>query len=62
MLERRSARIVRAALSCVFVSVFSVSASAGDLEAGRKKVRSTCQVCHRLNGIGTNPTVPNLAG
>lgn len=37
------------------------ASAAGDLEAGRKKVRM-CQVCHGLDGIGTNPTVPNLAG
>ena len=35
--------------------------AAGDLEAGRKKMRM-CQVCHGADGIGTNPEVPNLAG
>ena len=40
----------------------AAKAAAGDLEAGRKKVRSTCRVCHGVDGIGTNPTVPNLAG
>ena len=39
----------------------SPATAAGDLEAGRKKMRM-CQVCHGQDGIGTNPTVPNLAG
>lgn len=37
------------------------TAAAGDLEIGREKMRM-CQVCHGADGIGTNPTVPNLAG
>ena len=35
---------------------------AADLGAGRTKVKSTCQVCHGLDGIGKLPDVPNLAG
>ena len=34
---------------------------AGDLAAGRKKA-NVCRVCHGLNGIGLNPTVPHIAG
>lgn len=58
--------MLRAALCCVAAfcagAIIAAPAAAGDLEAGRKKVRTTCQVCHGLNGLGTNPTVPNLAG
>ncbi|WP_282604711.1 cytochrome c [Pelagibius sp. Alg239-R121] len=35
---------------------------AADLEAGRTKVKSTCRVCHGLDGLGKLPDVPNLAG
>ena len=63
MLERGRGRMRRDWMWCaVFAVLASGHAVAGDLEAGRKTVRSTCQVCHGLNGIGTNPTVPNLAG
>lgn len=69
-LPRHSNRLVTAGLPKMLLTIASlaalaipltVPASAGDLEAGRKKVRM-CQVCHGLDGIGTNPTVPNLAG
>lgn len=33
-----------------------------DAAAGRKKVAAVCHVCHGLDGLGTNPMVPNLAG
>lgn len=35
--------------------------SAGDPAEGRK-LASQCQVCHGMDGIGTNPTVPNIGG
>ncbi len=35
--------------------------SAGDPAEGRK-LATQCQVCHGLNGLGTNPTVPNIGG
>ncbi len=64
------ARGARALSGAIMLAVFIpavlglavTKAAAGDLEAGRKKVRSTCRVCHGIDGIGTNPTVPNLAG
>lgn len=63
MPERRSGRILRAAMCCVVLAASAAPAgAAGDLEAGRKKVKSTCQVCHGIDGIGKNPDVPNLAG
>ena len=37
-------------------------AFAGDLMAGKAKAEATCQVCHGLDGIGTMPMFPNLAG
>ena len=36
-------------------------ASAGDVKAGRQKAVA-CQPCHGLDGVGRNPTVPNIAG
>lgn len=37
------------------------AASAGDPDEGRK-LATQCQVCHGMDGIGTNPTVPNIGG
>lgn len=33
----------------------------GDAEEGRELAR-TCQVCHGLDGAGTNPSIPNIGG
>ena len=48
----------------VFVMTLSALAVAAraDPAAGKAKVQATCSVCHGLNGLGTNPDVPNLAG
>jgi cytochrome c553 len=35
--------------------------AAGDPAEGRK-LATQCQVCHGMDGIGTNPTVPNIGG
>ncbi len=35
--------------------------SAGDPTEGRA-LASRCAVCHGLDGLGTNPTVPNIGG
>ena len=43
------------------LSVMSPPASAGDRTKGKKKAR-LCQVCHGIDGVGRNPTVPNIAG
>jgi cytochrome c553 len=32
-----------------------------DAAAGRQ-LAGTCRVCHGLDGVGTNPTVPNIGG
>ncbi len=37
-------------------------AFAGDLMAGKAKAEATCQVSHGLDGIGTMPKLPHLAG
>jgi cytochrome c553 len=37
-------------------------AFAADPVAGKKKVASTCAVCHGLNGIAKLPEAPHLAG
>ena len=34
---------------------------AGDPAEGRK-LATQCQVCHGMDGLGTNPTVPNIGG
>lgn len=33
----------------------------GDVAAGRA-LAGTCRVCHGLDGVGTNPTIPNIGG
>ncbi len=35
---------------------------AADIEAGKQKVKTACQVCHGLNGIATMPIAPHIAG
>ncbi len=35
---------------------------AADIAAGQAKVKSTCRVCHGIDGLGKMPDVPNLAG
>jgi cytochrome c553 len=37
------------------------AAQAGDPAAGRERA-ATCRVCHGIDGVGTNPTVPNIGG
>jgi cytochrome c553 len=36
-------------------------ALAADADRGRE-LAGTCRVCHGLDGVGTNPTVPNIGG
>jgi cytochrome c553 len=36
-------------------------AAAGDAAAGRD-LAGACRVCHGLDGVGTNPMVPNIGG
>lgn len=46
--------------ACALAVVPSVS-SAGDPQAGKSRA-SPCRVCHGLDGVGTNPMVPNIGG
>ena len=43
------------------MSLFSVPAMAGDIEAGKAK-SVVCAACHGPEGISSNPLWPNLAG
>jgi cytochrome c553 len=36
-------------------------AAAGDAAAG-KALAGSCRVCHGLDGVGTNPMIPNIGG
>lgn len=40
---------------------FTSPSIAGDVAAGKAKA-AACAACHGLNGIGTQPLYPNLAG
>ena len=51
-------RTVAAALA---LGLTTGPAMAGDVKAGRQKA-NLCQPCHGLDGVGRNPTVPNIAG
>lgn len=56
-------RLALALVSVVAVAGLShqAQASNGDPQRGRQ-LSGSCQVCHGVNGVGTNPTVPNIAG
>lgn len=43
------------------LTLFSASALAGDIEAGKIK-SAMCASCHGVNGISMSPLWPNLAG
>lgn len=43
------------------LSTFTMSAQAGDAEAGKAKA-VVCAACHGANGISVVPNYPNLAG
>lgn len=40
----------------------TAQAIAADAAAGKKKVASTCAVCHGIDGLAKNAEAPNLAG
>ena len=42
--------------------MFTASAEAQDIAAGKKKANATCAVCHGQDGIAKVPDAPNLAG
>ncbi len=47
---------------CLCLSAIALPAGAADVAAGQAKVKSTCRVCHGIDGLGKMPDVPNLAG
>ena len=53
--------MIRFLLATAAAVALLAPAEAADPAAGRKKAQM-CAVCHGLDGIGTNPEVPNLAG
>ena len=42
--------------------MFTASAEAQDIAAGKKTANATCAVCHGQDGIAKVPDAPNLAG
>lgn len=51
-----------AACVALFFAHAASPAFAADPVAGKKKVSTTCAVCHGLNGIAKLPEAPHLAG
>lgn len=54
----------RAACACLPALGLALAGAApavGDAAAGRELARA-CLVCHGLDGVGTNPMVPNIGG
>lgn len=45
----------------LFSGLLTLTGQAADIEAGKQK-SLVCSTCHGLDGIGTRPTYPNLAG
>ncbi len=43
------------------LAVCAGAAAAGDMRAGLRKAQ-VCMPCHGIDGVGRNPTVPNIAG
>ncbi len=52
---------VTGALFAGLVLLAGQSAAAADAEIGRD-LAGPCRVCHGLDGVGTNPSVPNIGG
>lgn len=52
-------------MSRILLAALAAGALAGpaaaDVAAGRE-LAGTCRVCHGLDGVGTNPTIPNIGG
>jgi cytochrome c553 len=53
--------VLRLGIILAILSALATTARA-DPALGKAKVQAICSVCHGVNGIGTNPDVPNLAG
>jgi cytochrome c553 len=53
--------VLRLGIILAILSALATTVRA-DPALGKAKVQAVCSVCHGVNGIGTNPDVPNLAG
>ena len=53
---------VAAPIAAGLLALAVAQAVAADADAGKKKVASTCAVCHGIDGLAKNPEAPNLAG
>ena len=51
----------RSAVAALALGLTAGPALAADAKAGRQQA-TVCQPCHGLDGVGRNPTVPNIAG
>lgn len=51
----------RLAFTLVLLVASALQATAADADAGRRKAQM-CAPCHGIDGVGKNPTVPNIAG
>ncbi|WP_410219365.1 c-type cytochrome [Paracoccus sp. (in: a-proteobacteria)] len=47
--------------SAALAQATSPTAGGGPAEEGRA-LAQTCRVCHGLDGVGTNPMIPNIGG
>lgn len=60
-LEQPEINMKKTTLTLLATALFSLSAQAGDIEAGKAK-SAVCAACHGAEGISANPLWPNLAG
>jgi cytochrome c553 len=52
---------VKKCLAVQLLLAFIPAVQAADIAAGKAKVEAVCAVCHGVNGVSVNETVPNLA-
>ncbi len=57
-MKNTTLRVLAAAGSVLLLAGPALSADA----ARGRELASTCRVCHGLDGVGTNPMVPNIGG
>ncbi|MFC0200790.1 c-type cytochrome [Paracoccus rhizosphaerae] len=53
---------VVAALSLAGSAAQAQTATGGGLAEEGRSLAQTCRVCHGLDGVGTNPMIPNIGG
>lgn len=54
-------RMPKILLLALALAASASAAHAADMAAGKRKAQ-ICIACHGLDGVGKNPTVPNIAG